>query len=1209
MIFNKENMKIKYIKGEIMKKLLCVLIIILSTHIVAKSQYIRIESISANNYPEIMMEFKAYDQNNQEIRSFNISDFILEEGCDTKNLKFIDCPPPGQSKVSYIFVLDKSASMTQIVPNSGGRMLYEVVIKAFEEMVKTLGQIDNNRWEASVLSFSSLVTVVQDFTRDANLLVDAVKEIYKIPQGQTDYNAAFLYDYRGNPGALEQAKKAKYKPVVIFITDGAHDFNTNTNPSRINPWTGSIISAASEVVISTGEKIPATIFALTLGFPMPDYLQQICSSTPEGEAIDAPLTSDDINRIIVQIINKAGTLGPPLPCLLVWESCCIGGHLNFAIPSLNIVKDTTYLIPDIIKPKLSITPAQRYFSNINPGSSGTINLTLKALDNFVQFNATQPVVLSNTKFTINSDILKNKKLLKDEEITVQLQYNSTDSNYEFTTIDFNSSACQGNNITASAGWLFQRNVNLGGGTLGNDKDVNVTQVLCNRTGKTIRINEMKLSGGNSTDFQILSPNPPFDLPTDSCILISFRFRPSEEGMRSTTLISQTSEGELSSTVIGDGSGFPEIFVTQGNTIQYQNADCKNYSRDTTIIIKNIGALPLEVSAITLSNSIDFQPVGWTIPITFTLEPDEERGLTVRFNPQSIGLRTSTMNIVSNSRNNSSYNINLSGTRDSSGFSTSISSIDLGQLCINQVGSRQIVITNTGNTAITINASGTNGIVISPDFFMINQSGSQTITIDFSSNTEGNVSGVVTLTEDYCNFSRNVNVTAEVVEPKISANPLILQSIVNVPVDGTITISNPSTRDLTITSHNVQCDEVDVISPPLPWSIPAGGSINVNVRFTPVTDNPVKCFIVLNGSECNFVDSVEINGVSDLATATIEIEKHTGLAGFNVNIPIHLRNLIRVFESGATSISMRINYDQNLLTNPTITSGTITNVGTDFIEISNMPLSALNGDILAQLTFRVAYSIPTSTNLEILNTRATGGSVVFDELDGEFTLNISSATIEVGKVEGRTGQNIQLPIYVKNATNLKSVHKNIIATIEYNYSLLEPIGTTPKGSIINDFRQIEVSIPVVENSNNFTHNLEFKAMLGTAESTQINLVDVRVAEGQANFTEEDGEFRLTDVCMSGEPRLFDPKGIAQVISITPNPAYDRITLTFESQEQGNHAISLYSSVGKKVLQVFNQNIQPGVYQLDIDIEQLATGSYLLIYETPTKLLTESVGIFK
>lgn len=1192
-----------------MKKLLCVLIILLSSHIVAKSQYIKIESISPYNYPEIMMEFKAYDQNNQEVRNFNINDFILQEGCETTNLKFVECPPPGQSKVSYIFVLDKSGSMTQIVPNSGGRTLYEVVIKAFEEMVKTLGQIDTNRWEASILSFSSLVTVVQDFTRQTNLLVDAVKEIYKIPQGQTDYNAAFLYDFRGNPGAMEQAKKAKYKPVVIFITDGAHDFNTSTNPPRISPWTGSIIAAASEVVISTGENIPATIFALTLGFPMPDYLQQICNSTPEGEAIDAPLTSDDINRIIVQIINKAGTLGPPLPCLLVWESCCIGGNLNFSIPSLNIVKDTTYIIPETIKPKLSITPTQRYFSNINPGSSGTMNLTLKALDNFVQFHATQPVDISNSKFTINSDILKNKKLLKDEEITVQLQYNSTDSSYEFTTIDFKSSACQGNNITASAGWLFQRNVNLGGGTLGNDKDVNVTQVLCNRTGKTIRINEMRLSGGNSADFQILSPNPPFDLPTDSCIVISFRFRPSEEGTRSTTLITQTSEGQLSSTVVGDGSGFPEIFVAQGNTVQYQNADCKNYTRDTTIIIRNIGALPLEVSAITLSNSVDFQPIGWSIPITFTLAPDEERGLVVRFNPQSIGLRTSTMNIVSNSRNNPSYNIELVGTRDSSGFNTSVSSIDLGQLCIGEVASRQIVITNTGNTAITINASGTNGVVVSPDFFMVSQNGSQTITIDFSSNTEGNVSGVLTLTEDYCNFSRTVNVTAEVVEPKISANPLTIQSIVNVPVDGTITINNPSTRDLTITNHYIQCAEVSVISPPLPWSIPAGGSINVNIRFTPVTDDPVNCFIVLNGTQCNFVDSIEINGVSDLATATIQIEKHTGLAGFNVNIPIHLRNLVRVFESGATSISMRLNYDQNLLTNPTISSGTITNVGSGFIEISNMPLSALNGDILAQLTFRASYSTPTSTPLEILNTRATGGSVVFDELDGEFTLNITSALIEVGIVEGRTGENIQLPIYVKNAANLRAVHRNIIATIEYNYSLLEPIGTTPKGSIINDFRQIEVIIPIIENSNNFTHNLEFKAMLGTAEATQIHLLDVRVAEGQANFNKDDGEFRLTNVCLSGEPRLFNPKGIAQVISITPNPAYDRISLTFESQEQGNHTITIYSTIGEKVLEVINQNIQPGVYQLDINIEQLASGSYLLLYKTPTKLLTESVGIFK
>ena len=1189
-----------------MKKLLTLIIVLIIGFSPAFAQSFKLLNLYTDQYPEIKIEFKVQDENGDEIRSFFQTDFEINENCADKTPTIIECPPQGQSKVSYIFTLDRSPSMFELAPDGSGQTKGQKVIKAFEKMLDYLPS--PNRWEAAVVSFAGLAYVMQDFTNDKDSLLEAVKETYKTSRAQTDFNAGFLYDVNDNPGALTVAKKAKYKPVVIFMTDGEHNFQRNVTPSRVNVWTGQIISTANNLVISTGEQLPATIFALTLGFPMPDYLRTIANATPDGEAIEASLNDEVISRIIVGIINKAGSLGPLAPCEMTWMSCCEGGDLHITCKLNGITIDTVYSVPDNLKPYLEVSPSAPYFHNVPPGISKTKKIKVTARNNYVLFDKKNPYTIDDPNFDIIAPDFSGMKLKKDSTIELTLQYTSPDSNYHFANISFISTACQGNNWSADAGWLYQNEVYVGSGTVGNPRNSTITKVICNFTGRTVRIEKMYPKDGDAGDFSIFSPKPPYDLPPDSCLKVTFSFNPSEEGTRSTTLVTETSMDTLKSRLWGDGSGFPEIQVSPADNITYPNSDCRAEMHDTTITITNIGALALEISNISLSNSTDFEQVSWpSIPLT--LSPNASEDFTVRFNPKSVGNKTSVMSIESNSKNNPTYNVNLSGTRDSIGFSLSPLTINFGDLCTDEVGTQEITLTNTGSTDITLNANDDGNFTVAPNTWTLAPGASATVNISFSSATENTYNGTITFTDDFCNYSKSISLTAKVSDPAISSVPLTLQSTVGSSKTGVMTITNSSDRDLTISTHNIQCNEMQILSPPLPWIIPAGQTLDITIEYTPVNDNYLTCFITLEGTPCKFLDSVQVNGSPDLATASIEIEKHTGYAGFNVQIPIYLRDMNKVIESGASQIDTRISYDQNLLGNPSISNGTVT-VNTGNIDIQGMDISKMNGDVLAVLTFLVNLSTPETTVLDISNTVSIGGGVNFSEIDGEFKVLPTRGTIEIGKAKGKTGEIVTIPIKLSNYQNFVAAHENILTTLTYNYSVLEPIGNFSKGTIDKDLRVIDLTLPVTPDSEGILANLKFKVMLGTADNIPLILTNTKTALGYAEFTEINGNFEVTNVCSSGEQaRLFDPKGVAQIVKINPNPSNGASEIIFEAQEEGLHSIDIYSYTGEKILSLMNKELQPGVFEITFNTDKIADGSYFIIYKTPTKVITQTFGIIK
>lgn len=1203
-----EKIELKY-TGGFMKHLLMNLILLISLTLGnLNAQRIQITNIDPSNYPEIMMEFFVKDALDSNIRSFNAGDLIIKENCPSTQVKYYNCPPMGQSKFSLILTFDYSGSMFDIMPN--GQQKYVSVVNAAKTAVKSLP--DPTRWECAITAFSSDTKIVTNFTNNIDTLLKYIDLVYSRRGGQTDYNAGFLYDVYNSPGALKVAEKAKYKPVVLFMTDGEHSFQSTSKPSRFAVWETQIIQTAAGLKnIYTNQANPATIYAMTFGFPMPVSLSNICHSTPFGEAYASTLDETDLQNLLQSILSKAGTLGPPAPCQLVWNSCCTGGELNFSVPSLKLSFDTAYTIPDNVKPYIEVDNTTPMFKNTPSGQLAKVPVKITARRNFVVFKG-PGFTSSDGKFSIdfNGQVPSFPfNLKKDSSINVFVTYTGANDFLHYSSdIVLQSSACDGNLIKPFAGWIYTNPVDVGSTTLGNTKTTDITLVLCNTLGVTVKVTDQYFDTGNKSDFGIVKPQPQYDLPTDSCQTFTFSFKPGDNGDRTSILYFKTSQGDLSTTIKGSGSGSPEIEAIR--TVLFNNTDCITSQRDTNISIKNTGALDLDISSFSLSNTTDFQFIPAN-PSTQKILPNAKYDVTIRFIPASPGPKTCVLDITSNAKTEPDIKINLSGTGDEISFKTSVASVNYQELCIGETKDLKVNLSNTGTTPITINASDVGQFTLPVQSWTIPVGGNVDATISFTGNVAQTFNATINFKDTKCNTILPVTCTAIVASPKIASVPLNLKTTVSNFIEGKITIQNTSNRDLVINKAQPRDPQITVVSPALNWTIAKNSSFDITVRYAPTNDIVLNTFIDLEGTPCGFKDSLNVVGNPDQAIASLQVDAHTGYIGFPIDIPLHIRNTNKLVESKAVSISAFFTYDQTLLQYKSVSPACNVVVKPGYLDISNMLVNNISGDVLVTLTFDVIPSSKIATDIVVSDGKSVGGDIKFTYKNGIFSVIPVSATIEIGTVTAKPGETFELPIYLKDLKNISDINQNILTTISYNGYLFEPIGSTPKGTIdANGIRTIDLTLPLKPDGSGVLQKLQFRAMLGNAAQTDINLSGTtKVAKGSATITEKKGYFTTDGICKSGGDRLYDPKGLAQIVSINPNPVGNKVSITIEAQEQGIHRLELVSYSGNKVKDIFSGELKPGIYTFESDLSVIASGIYYLSYTTPTKSLTNPVNILK
>ncbi|MCX6146809.1 MAG: VWA domain-containing protein [Candidatus Kapabacteria bacterium] len=425
-----------------MKKILLLLFVALYANLI--SQTIKVIGVDASNYPKMKAEFIIKDSTGKELRDeVLISNLSLIDAYDTRTItnKFCEF---GKYKFSLVLTLDKSASMLDDINGNAAtkpNRKIDAAMNSAKALIDGLpGYLDNPLADVALTAFSAGPVSNVPFFRPHDILKwftynrDSLKKEIDLikPVGATDYNVAFLGNSSlGVLGIMDLCEVAKYKPVVIFVTDGEHNPPAPFKPVNVTE------------IVTRAKRSGTTIYAITIGLATNPELTAITSQTG-GIVYENLKNEDDISAVYFDILSKSNIYGKQSPCTFEWETKCDGARGELSISKPIVASTTfTYYIDKIYKPTLNVVPTNLYFSNSGIGVPQTKNITLTAINRDVQFDSLPKFSNPRFQFDFNGKTFP-LTLKKDASIVFKVIYTPTDTIQKGQSFTFNTSACYGN---------------------------------------------------------------------------------------------------------------------------------------------------------------------------------------------------------------------------------------------------------------------------------------------------------------------------------------------------------------------------------------------------------------------------------------------------------------------------------------------------------------------------------------------------------------------------------------------------------------------------------------------------------------------------------------------------------------------------------------------------------------------------------------------
>lgn len=226
--------------------------------------------------------------------------------------------------------------------------------------------------------------------------------------------------------------------------------------------------------------------------------------------------------------------------------------------------------------------------------------------------------------------------------------------------------------------------------------------------------------------------------------------------------------------------------------------------------------------------------------------------------------------------------------------------------------------------------------------------------------------------------------------------------------------------------------------------------------------------------------------------------------------------------------------------------------------------------------------------------------------------VDTATIAIGNGEGKAGDIISIPIYLKN------VAKGVISPsitgfnvkISFNSSMLEPTIQTETSYIVNGKRTISLNLPAQTGTDSILSKVTFKVALGNDTLTNLTLSDaVPLGSGKIVINEQSGVFKLTGLCDKGGKRLFDGDGKIYMDQNKPNPFVCMTIVEYELIEPGQTTLYIIDMSGRKIKTYFDNIMLKGKYSYSMDASELPPGKYFYILQTPSHKISKLMEIMK
>lgn len=302
--------------------------------------------------------------------------------------------------------------------------------------------------------------------------------------------------------------------------------------------------------------------------------------------------------------------------------------------------------------------------------------------------------------------------------------------------------------------------------------------------------------------------------------------------------------------------------------------------------------------------------------------------------------------------------------------------------------------------------------------------------------------------------------------------------------------------------------------------------------------------------------------------------------------------------------------------------TITNKGTLPIQW-NLPIASQHF-VVDQIDPLVTAPGGTST-ARVAFAAVRSGDIVFDTLalvDPQCSINrpirlyatvtdkAAHADLVIGEVRANVGDTIQIPVFYSNTKYMElSKAKSIKTEIKFHKDILFPIDSD--GSIFpNNTKIIKRTFDLTQTSNDTIGYLSFVVPLGPDSVTNIEFYGELEIEGEGLvLNPKPGHFYLNNFCREGGFRFFDPNYRRQFNDPTPNPSSGVVTFDMNLIEEGTTKIKILDIKASEIMTAYEYYTKPGTYSITCNLENLPTGVYICLIQTPNYTEMKQLFIVK
>lgn len=292
---------------------------------------------------------------------------------------------------------------------------------------------------------------------------------------------------------------------------------------------------------------------------------------------------------------------------------------------------------------------------------------------------------------------------------------------------------------------------------------------------------------------------------------------------------------------------------------------------------------------------------------------------------------------------------------------------------------------------------------------------------------------------------------------------------------------------------------------------------------------------------------------------------------------------KILDKGKSSLSSKEKTDINIRFNPR-SSGRIFSVLEVTSEANNSPIKIL-----------------------------LGGQGVTPYIDS-LRLKLSPVQANVSDVV-----NLRLEIEKISQGELKTNVSGIQTRIKFNSTILNPLEKYPYDEISNNVREIGFTIPL--NTNQIKEKLDlnegvvvveipFKVTLGNDTLSKVEIfASTPLENASVAIFEESTTFNILNFCREGGVRTIETGGRLEIKQNYPNPANDLTSIDFSVIEQGKYYMFLQDVSGNVVFELLNQELVNGDYTIKFDTQNIPSGLYNIVLQTPSQFISRTMTVVR